>query len=475
MTFVDRIRWRCLLHPHEPALVLPAPASEVVTYARLERSLNNASRALNAIGIVPGTVYGLLVGDPLLHLALSLALEELGAGSMTLYDLNLPKQWPFTAILSNRQVAESAWPVVPVDPTWLQGDAPAPPMRGVGRSPDDISRVILTSGSTGIPKGVAFTHRAWEQRLAHFDYIYGQLALMKRMMCLVVSAEHRYCLYSLARGGLYCFADPSIESTARKIATYKVQYLAAAASTLGNILSGMHPDRKGFQSLELIRAGGSHLPRKLAQRVRDTMCSRLITSYGSAETGTVAAGWAETLDLDNGEVGFLIPGAHIDFVDENTREPVTKGSGALRIKNLGLASGYFGGTGAQEAFVDNAFYSNDIGSLGAGGRLSIHGRSSNVINLGGDKATIERIELHYAKAPGIRELAVVPVRNSLDVTKIVAVIAPNDQWSEQKAWEHFRRNLPRNYWPVKLVVVENLPRGANGKVDRARLETVIAG
>jgi acyl-coenzyme A synthetase/AMP-(fatty) acid ligase len=474
MTFVDRIRWRCRLHPHEPALVLPAPSSEVVTYSDLERALNNASRKLNAVGVVPGTVYGLLVNDRLLHLVLSLALEELGAASMALYDLNLPKQWPFTAVLSDREATDSAWPVVPVDPAWLQGDGARVSLASIhGRSPDDVSRVILTSGSTGIPKGVMFTHRAWEDRIAHFDYVYGQLAMIERMMCLVVSAEHRYCLYSLARGGLYCFADSSIESTARKIATYKVQYLAAAASSLGNILSGTHPDRKSFQSLELIRAGGSHLPRKLAERVRDTMCSRLIASYGSAETGTVAAGWAEELDLDNGEVGFLIPGARIEFVDEITREPVTSGAGALRIRNFGLASGYFAGSGAQDAFVDGAFHSNDLGSLSADGRLSIHGRSSNVVNLGGDKATIERIELHYAKAPGIRELAAVPVRDSLDITKIVAVIAPNDQWSEQKAWEHFRRTLPRNFWPVKLVVVEDLPRGANGKVDRARLETVI--
>jgi len=58
---------------------------------------------------------------------------------------------------------------------------------------------------------------------------------------------------------------------------------------------------------------------------------------------------------------------------------------------------------------------------------------------------------------------------------MVVVIAPNDQWSEQKAWEHFRQNLPKTFWPVKLVMVEDLPRGANGKVDRARLEAVIAG
>ena len=98
-----------------------------------------------------------------------------------------------------------------------------------------------------------------------------------------------------------------------------------------------------------------------------------------------------------------------------------------------------------------------------------------MINLGGDKATIERIELHYAKAPGISDLAAVPIRDALGITKLVAIVVPSDQWSEQKAWEHFRANLPRNFWPVRVVVVDDLPRGGNGKVDRSRLETLIAG
>ena len=107
--------------------------------------------------------------------------------------------------------------------------------------------------------------------------------------------------------------------------------------------------------------------------------------------------------------------------------------------------------------------------------MSIHGRSSNVVNLGGDKATIERIELNYAKAPGISDLAALPIKDALGVTKLVAIVVPNDQWSEQKAWEHYRANLPRNFWPVWIVVVDDLPRGSNGKVDRSRLEALIAG
>jgi acyl-coenzyme A synthetase/AMP-(fatty) acid ligase len=474
MTFVDKIRWQCRMLPREPALVLPHPSQDVVTYGRLDSYLNNACRSLRAMGIVPGTVYGIMVRDPLLHLVLSLAVEELGAGTMALRDLNIPASWPFTAILSDRDVGETSRCIVRVTMNWLEGDGrPSDIVEKRGRSRDDICRIALTSGSTGTPKGVVFTHDAWDRRIAYYDYICGPFGLLSRTMSCIVGTEYRYCVYALSRGAMYCFPDASIESTARKIAQYGVQYLAASATTLGNIVTSPHADRKLFSSIELVRTGGSHLPRKLFERVRETICPRVMSSYGSSETGTIATGWAESLDLEAGEVGFIAPGTEIEIVDPDTRLPVSSGPGVLRVYTRTLASGYFV-SDPTNAFDGGAFHTNDIGSV-VGGRVTLEGRSKNVVNLGGDKATIERIELHYAKAPGIYELAVVPVRDSLGVTKIVAVVVPNDQWSEAKAWDHFRGNLPRTYWPLKLVVAQQLPRGGNGKVDRAKLETLVSG
>ncbi len=474
LTFIDKIRWQCRLRPHEPALALPAPANDIVTYGQFEQCLNNVCRNLHAMGVVPGGVYGLLVKDALLHLVLSLALEEFGAGTMAVYDLNLPKTWPFAAILSDRTVGESAWPIVPIDLSWLRGDGQPMAVPGAhDRSLDDICRVVLSSGSTGIPKGVVFSHRAWAHRIAHFDYVFGELATLKRLMCCVVNSEYRTCVYALAKGAMYCFPDSSVESTARKIALYKVQFLSASATTLGTILSASNPDRKRFASLELIRTFGSHLTSRLADKVRGAMCNRLINEYGSAETGTIAAGWAETLDLDGGEVGYIIPGTKVDVVDTETRALLSIGSGALRIRSVAMASGYFGDD-RSKAFDGDAFYSHDLGSLSSDGRITLQGRTTNVVNLGGDKATIEGIELHYSKGPGVRELAATPVRDKLGITKLVAVIVPNEQWSEQVFWTHLRNSIPRTFLPVKLVMVEDLPKGTNGKVDRTKLGSLVA-
>ncbi len=436
MTVVDRIRWQCRLLPQEPALVLPYPSQEVVTYGRLDHYLNNACRNLRAIGIVPGTVYGIMVKDPLLQLVLSLALEELGAGTMALGDLKIPASWPFTAILRDREVGDTKRRTVPVDMSWLDGDGkPSDIVETRGRSRDDICRIVLTSGSTGVPKGVLFTHDAWERRVSYLDYVCGPFGLLSRTMSCIVGGEYRYCVYALSRGAMYCFPDPSLEGTAKKIVQYRIQHLTASATTLGSIVTSPYADRKSFSSIELVRTGGSHLPRKLFERVRETICPRVMCSYGASETGTIAAGWAESLDLEGGEVGFITPGTEIEIVDPETRSPIASGPGAFRVRTRCVASGYFGGD-PTNVFSGGAVYTNDIGSI-VGGRVTLEGRSKNIVNLGGDKATIERIELHYSKAPGIAELAAVPVRDALGVTKIVAVVVPNAQWSEPKVWEHF--------------------------------------
>ena len=66
------------------------------------------------------------------------------------------------------------------------------------------------------------------------------------------------------------------------------------------------------------------------------------------------------------------------------------------------------------------------------------------------------------------------MHDRLGLAKVIAVIVPNDEWSEQKFWEHCRGNLPRTFWPSRLMVAEDLPRGTAGKLDRAKLGSQIA-
>ena len=378
MPHVDRIRWQCRIRPREPALALPAPFQDVITYGQLDRCMNNVGRRLSEMGVVPGGVYGVLVKDALLHLVLSLALDELGAASMALHDLKIPTAWSLETILSDRDVDEANWPIVRVDRDWLRGDGrPLEFDHASSRYLDTICRIELATGSTGVPKGVVFTHRTMQERLATLDYTYGEMARHDRMMCCIANAEYRTCLYVLSRGGLYCYPELSIDGTARKIALYKIQALVAGPATLAAILSSSPSRRSGFRSLEMIRTMGSRLPLKLAIRVREAMCGRLFNQYGTTETGTIAAAPVEMIDLDAGEVGFLLPGVRVELTDPDGA-PVSSGAGFLRVRSAQVASGYFGTSADAPSFEGGAFHSRDLASLSPDGRITLIGRDKLV-------------------------------------------------------------------------------------------------
>ena len=119
MRYIDRIRWQCRLGAGNPALAVPGDSGESVTYGRLASYLDNARRRLRERGARPRAVYGLLVGDALLHIVLMLALEDIGAATVTLSDPETAETWPLAGILSDRDIVKSAFPVWRAHPNWL--------------------------------------------------------------------------------------------------------------------------------------------------------------------------------------------------------------------------------------------------------------------------------------------------------------------------------------------------------------------
>jgi len=475
MSFVDRIRWQRLNSGAEAALSVPGPYRDTVSYIRLNQYIGNFCWRLTALGISPGSVYGVHLSDTLLNIVATLALEQLGVASVSVPDAELVETWPLAGILSDDETIQSPFPVEHVDLNWLQGEGGYHAKeRGLGRGPDDICRIILTSGSTGRPKGVAYTNRMVEERISRFAYAFGDdFPKHKRMLCcmgLSSSLGYLFLIYALSRGGMYCVPDSSIDRTARKISVYNIQNLVTSPLVLGEFWAMAESDEMSFQSLEMIISAGSPLSKPLAEGLRANVCNRLVSLYGSAEVGVVATAPAEALDLYNGEVGFVVPGIHVDFVDRQTGAPMTGSGGRLRIRGGANARSYFeSGSDGAEAFDNDSFYPGDQGYLAPNGMLSIFGRDNNVVNLGGVKTTIEQIEARFAGAPGVTELAVVLVNDGIGIQRTGVFVVPNTSWSEKAFWDHTHRNVAREFWPIKLTASTSLPRGPAGKIDRQKL------
>jgi acyl-coenzyme A synthetase/AMP-(fatty) acid ligase len=479
MSVVDRILWQAHYSGDAPALSVPGPYRDVVTYARLRRHVANACSRLAPMGVVPGSVYGLHMTDNLLYIVLILALERLGAGSVTIPRMEQVAGWPLAGILYEGEPVATSVRIEKVDLSWLEGDgrfdldAPGPKVR-----PNDVCHIAWTSGSTGKPKGVVQTHATMTERISMMGYrVNHAFSRQERLLsALGFASSFGYLLliHTLARGGMYCLSGPAMDEAARKIAMYNIRTLVASPMTLAEFTRASRTERRDFQALEMAISSGGALRRQLAEGIRAQVCSRLMISYGSAEAGAITNSFIDDLDLDKGEVGFVLPGVEVEIVDPVTREPVKDGIGRVLVRSKSVADRYFEAEGRDEQIAENgAWLTDDLGFISPKGVLAIHGRDSHVVNLGGPKTTLEVIEASYAAAPGVAEIASMLLRDNQGLDRLIAFVVPDEDWSEQRFWDHCRKAISPEHWPARLIISKRLPRSAGGKVDRQQLPALV--
>ena len=110
-----------------------------------------------------------------------------------------------------------------------------------------------------------------------------------------------------------------------------------------------------------------------------------------------------------------------------------------------------------------------ISESSAGGMLSIVGREDNVLNFGGVKTTLEAAEAELLAAPAVKDVAVKSIKDDLGNARLVALIVPQNGWSESAFFEYCRAKIDHVLWPIRVVLLPGLPRRPNGKIDRQAL------
>src|SRR5450631_2843644 len=206
MNIVEPILFQCKLNPLAMAICVPGSKYGSVNYGMLERFIHNAARTALKSGIAPGNLVATYINDTVLHTSLTLGLMHVGAATLSLKD---PK--PVAGITPDVILTDVPGKisgdvtVLGVDQSWLENDAPA--TTGVNapfNNEDDVCRIILTSGSTGVSKGVAFSHKALAARIAHYTYSKGpRFAHCPRFFCdlgIATSPGFRYAMSLLSRG-----------------------------------------------------------------------------------------------------------------------------------------------------------------------------------------------------------------------------------------------------------------------------------
>ena len=346
MNIIDPILFQCRMSADQPAICAPGGKLDLLTYAQLEQMLNNLTRAILPLGLQRGQIVGVLLKDKIFHVVLVLALTRLGLVTVSCRGRSLPQELSAVAVITDALGPfANVDRLILADPAWVKGDGKSFDHSQFLSNGEELCRLILTSGSTGTAKGVAFSHQKLVEKNARLDYTrLDRWSASSRMFCdlgLSSSLGFYYVLYVLMRGGLIMLYGEDGVLTLQSFNLYAMESMATSPHGLAEYLKFYESQPAFACNFDHILVAGGALTKQLAERSWARMCPNLITTYGAAETGAVACGDARITTEVPGAVGFVLPEAEAEIVDQSDR-PVRRGTeGIVRVRTAQAADCYF--------------------------------------------------------------------------------------------------------------------------------------
>jgi acyl-coenzyme A synthetase/AMP-(fatty) acid ligase len=467
MRWFELIRFQSKLSPDEPAVIFPGG---MATYGRLVECVENASQHILQAGLKKNDIVALELRHPLLHLVAILALHRCGIASITLQTSFLIEQsnLKIERLLSDRyQPAGGSFQLTLVSNDWLlPSNSPALPVTGFANS-DDVCRLVLSSGTTGMPKVIAVSERTLEHRFRR-TAITNERGRCLCMMGFSTLGGYQTLMTALALGGSVCFAGAP-EDVLQVISLFHVTHLIAAPFQIRTLLDAQAKNGLQCPSLRQVVLAGGVLPNTLIAEVRQQLCPNVICAYGSTELGMIAYGPAARMHDIEGATGFVMPGELIEIVDKDGKVLGAEQEGVVRIKCDQIDEYFLPTAEDTKIFKDGYFYPGDVGRVLSDGILVITGRTDEIINRGGDKAAPELIEEVIRKIPQIVDAAVFAVPGT---TQIWAAVVCNGDLQDEAVLEACRNKLA-GMAPTRLFHVDRIPRNDMGKIIREDMKKII--
>ncbi|MCX4759419.1 AMP-binding protein [Streptomyces sp. NBC_01275] len=358
------------------------------------------------------------------------------------------------------------------------GDEPSAP----AAEPDppagsDVAVIAFTSGTSGRPKGVALTHDNLRWSMVNgLDLLPvgpEDVALVSTPLAHV-AVLGGLPQYTWARRGTVVLAprfDPDLfvdlVRDHRVTCAFAVPAMAALLVRHPRFASG------GLDSLRWILSGGSPAQTATRDRLRERGVA-VVDSYGLTETS--AGVTYSALDAATA-AGRSVPHVELLVVD-GTGAPAPVGTpGEIWVRGRSVASSYWSAAGSRPATdAEGWFHTGDRGRIDAQGLLEVVGRVKDTIITGGENIDPAEVENALADLPGVVEVAVSGTPDPIWGEIVTAfLVADVGEPTLDDVRGHLDGRLARHKWPRRLYVVPALPRGATGKLQRARLTTPLDG
>jgi fatty-acyl-CoA synthase len=478
-------------HPHEIAVIDERGS---LSWERLHRRSNALAHSFAEMGIGYGDGVGIMCRNHRGFIEATLAAAKLGASALY---LNTMFAGPQLAEVTHREgpkalvydeefgellagVDDSVQRVV----GWAETAAATPTLESLIAAGDDSDLrpppekprfIILTSGTTGTPKGA---QRSSPDGLFTLASLIDKIPFRSRQtMMIAAPLFHSWGFFhfvmSLPTAATMVLRrrfDP--EETLRAVERNRADVLAAVPVMVQRILGLPDETLRSYDlsSLKVTSLSGSALPGELAIEWMDRFGDSVYNLYGSTEVAYATVATPEDLRAAPGTAGKPPRGTRIRLFDEQGVDVPQGSVGRIFVGNDMSFEGYTGG-GNKEA-IDGLLSSGDVGHFDAEGRLFIDGRDDEMIVSGGENVFPREVEDLLADLDGVVEVAVIGVEDEQFGQRLKAfvVLREGAEVSPEDVNAHVKANLASYKTPREVEFLDELPRNATGKVLKRELK-----
>jgi acyl-CoA synthetase (AMP-forming)/AMP-acid ligase II len=468
-----------------------------VTYRELNQRVNRLARGLLATGVRKGDAAALLVGNRIEHLEILFALAKIGA-------LAIPfdAKWRALEIASTLAALEPAALFVEKDclQEFFAAAKKQKPLDSIKtfvvgeRSFDDLIRnsndgepdvevleddpfvVMITSGTTGFPKGCLTSHRTYVFHCINNAIEKGLGAHDTALLSSPIYFSHgrSFTLGTLYLGGtviIHRHFDPArvLETIERE----KVTYLGTVPTMCERLLQAPEVEKYDTSSVRCLSITGGKVHPPVLEKLRKFITPNIYRTYAATDSGQMAIAKPADMETKPLSAGRPVWCAELRIVDRQ-RQPLPVGEVGEIISKSPLATqGYYKNPEATDAaFRDGWFHTGDLGYFDEEGYLYVAGRKKDMIKSGGISIYPLEIETVLYHHPDVLEAAVIGVADAqwVEATKAVVVLRPGAALGGDDLIQFCKQRLAPYKVPKSVDIVDSLPHTELGKVAKEQLK-----
>jgi fatty-acyl-CoA synthase len=514
--FLDRA---ARLFPRKEIATRTAAGMHRYTYADFHRRVHRLAHALTRLGIGRGDRVATFAWNTYRHLEIYFAAPCMGAVLHTLnirlapdqliYIINhaedrvifvdaslvpllerirdqIPTVKAFVIMSDTGPVQTSLSPAL--DYEALLAESPEAPYPWPRLDENAAAGMCYTSGTTGNPKGVVYSHRAiflHSMALCLAD----TFGICERDVLMPVVPMFHANAWGMPFAGVMVgaklvFPGPHLQprDIAELIQNERVTVTAGVPTIWIGLYALLERERYDLSSLRVMPVGGSAMPRALIEAFEKRFGIRIAHAWGMTEMtplGTVAnlksymESWPdEERFAVRAKQGMPVVGVEIRAVDEQGREVPWDGKtmGELQVRGPWVIRAYYNDPRTAEAFQDGWFRTGDVVTIDPEGYIQIVDRTKDLIKSGGEWISSVDLENALMAHPKVLEAAVIAVPHPKWQERPLAVVVPRPEFKEdltkEELLEFLRPRFAKWWLPYDIVFVEAIPKTSVGKFDK---------